>query len=619
MFRNLLGGGGGRKTPSPEPGSNTDNQTTNIPPLGSYLFSHLAPEAYKKLEDEALAAPAKVKKRSFKIVGFKDPNNPRIGYIGCQGDGGIDQNKVANRMNEIANTDQAPEIIFCSGDIVYEHGLRSPLHHDMVSNFHKPYSLTPLRQIPWVCAPGNHDAKYHSQAFRSTNYSGRKAIAQMVAHSYVPDGETYKTVDDLIKLAQQDTIHIKDLNQFNMLQDYADYDLGPIQVFCVDSNHILTDYLNYMNDVGGVRTNPNVENQYKWLIEGVAKAKAAGKEVQIIQHHPLKTPGKRAKHPDSHHYVYEAEINAACDFLHIQHTKSLNDVIYHIYKQGNVIGKPKTPTEKRTKIFPAHDHFISIDDNEEFFQMIVGGGGGKLQECVSLKTHPEMKVHLRRHGFSVASGPLIDIYTTSPYSLLSRERTDKQIEVRYRFKYDTNQQRFITRTHDDDRVEKLRFMIQKISADFLDNLKAREHTKELDEKLKKEKEKAEAAQPYYFGKLFWNATSTTVSAFSSGYTKLMSYFTTDPDLEEIFCINDMKAYFQQYALTDFKTCLEYLTEVHAKLAQVELYRNSKSPAKNLFSDTLYYTFKSVFEDTLQNIYDKETTPIVRATGALKIS
>lgn len=611
----------GRQTPSPEPTLNPNSEPL---PKSPFSYTHLTKEAYAALETQAIAAAKQVKKRYFKLTGFKNPDKPRLLFIGCQGDGREAQAAVAKHMNEIAEMEQ-PDLIICSGDIVYDNGVTSPLDDAFNKCFHIPYALKTLKKIKWVLTPGNHDANMHSLASLNYNYRGKAAIERMVGHSYLPNGEkpNHSTVDDMVKIIKQDTIDISDLNQFNMLQDYAEYDLGPATIFCVDSNFIVKDFLRYIKNEDDVQNRTDIENQLKWLIERIELARQAGKEIFITQHHSPKTPGKRSGpegHFDSKHYLTEAELIEACHLLGVK-TRSYNELIYALYQKYQILNPtkkiiptadddaPKAPINVPVKVIAAHDHFISVDDNPLFFQLITGGGGGDLQSCMSLKDHPDMKLHLRRHGFAVYQDGILDIHTTSKENLVMDPK-NTEYNIQRHLCYDTKKHAFALQDHPDDRVNVLRKLILELCEDSLDALKKLEDGKM--KSLVQQKEAQEQAQKAStgIGGFLWSYAATTYKAAAQAVSHVTKS-KYDADAEERFCINDMKAFFLQYKLVDYKVCLEYLREVKKKFEEIESKRNKQQPAVNKFSKELDILFQQRLQETLESIYDSITTPIVR--------
>lgn len=500
-----------------------------------------------QLAEAAKAAVREVGPRVYTIEDIED-GKENFYVFGCQGNGSESQREVAKLMDKIAakTPDQKPQFILILGDNIYDWGVDSPFDPGFNKCFHDIYGnkeYGAICNIPYFLILGNHDANLHSLSFRSNNPTGEATSINEVAHTYTYlFDEKYKDIAEKRKFYEQSTLNLKDLPQWNMPYFYYSVIAGKTQLFCLDSNFLAKDFLDYLNNKIGNKIGPEKKNQTAWLKAEYEKAKQAGKKIIFALHHPPYTSGKRAfpDEYDSGHYLTQEQIASLNQELKLN-TRSYNELIGHIFTRLGL---------KPDKVLAAHDHFISYyykNGGTELCQLTCGGGGGDLQTRESFVEHPHVKCHLMKYGFARINKDGVDIHTTAGQHL----------------KFDNNHQ-IVREKSDDPQVEMLRDFILVACDDYLFSLK------ELEQQKKKEQEQGNTENDP--DKTVNTKTVNNSGLFNSFYSgakkiknKLVRYWYHDENkVREIVCVHDIIAYLNQPQLPNFETIRKHLHELADK-------------------------------------------------------
>lgn len=305
-----------------------------------------------------------------------------------------------------AAAEHKPRILFGvgAGDSFYDEGVQTPNDPAFDSHFYQVYNdrnRTPaLAALPWFMLQGNHDqGRWKKGEFKeqlkyeiglgSSGLKGKDLGMNQVAHSYLGDTPRKQA------LYNQSQLALNELPPWNMPNRYYSLIIGKMQIFMIDSNTYASDYLQLINGV-----NIPYDNQARWLKEQVTAAKAAGRDVMLILHHPLFTPGKRAYNSDITLYLTPDEIEQA----RVQFKQTFtgdkppyNTLLWDIFKRQELIFKA---------VFAAHDHSLSYFNNREstinssdsLCQIISAGAGGSLQQRRNFNHQNSMGCFLKKHG-----------------------------------------------------------------------------------------------------------------------------------------------------------------------------------------------------------------------------
>lgn len=336
--------------------------------------------------------------------GADDATRPlRFIAVGCQGSGNQDQLNVAQLMDELcADPETRPDFVLILGDNVYDWGADSADDINIRKCFDDIYlrpTFTHLHHLPFFFILGNHDENLQN-AVRAVRRNERGIVRGMheVAHSYLED-EKYGA-DSKAFIYSRHVLQLNELPAYNMPRRYYSLIAGEVQIFCMDSNTYLKDYLDWIQHPDTINA---TNNQAAWLAVEFAKAKAENRKVVLAQHHPLYTPGKRAYHNDLGIYLDNADIIELQQQFGIPAAK---DTPYNLFL---------TECLRRQKlvfdaILAAHDHNLSYFNNKhepvtnyEICQITAGGGGGELQERVKFSEQKQMGCFLKKTGVSVVS------------------------------------------------------------------------------------------------------------------------------------------------------------------------------------------------------------------------
>ncbi len=345
---------------------------------------------------------------------------PDIFVLGCQGNGHISQKDVAELMNRIA-AGKKPDFILFLGDNFYDHGVSSPTDPIFKKNFTDIYAnpaLTHIAGIPCFPILGNHDENIHKLK-KPWDSKGIKRGMFQVARSYLAEtvtgiGNQIRKVfstQDKVKLYQQKNLDLASLPKWNMPSRYYSLIAGNTQIFCIDSNTYVEDYLKYQAALKfGKEIDPN--NQAVWLEREVTKAKAAGRKVILASHHPILTPGKRSFESDTKLYLDSGTRvlfeRVYKDFYDGKQTiktnkESYNTLLHETFKMQWKNQQRQNKDFTFDTIFAAHDHDLysmsNKDKPDEFpvYEIVSGGGGGHLQNLMKHDNH--LGFFMKQNGF----------------------------------------------------------------------------------------------------------------------------------------------------------------------------------------------------------------------------
>lgn len=305
-----------------------------------------------------------------------------------------------------ACTAHKPRILFGvgAGDNFYDEGVQTPDDPIFQSHFYDIYSNKTKRPylaaIPWFMLEGNHDqGRWKTGEFKeqlkheiglgSTGLKGKHLGMNQVAHSYLGDTPRKQM------LYNQSQLSLNALPPWNMPTPFYSLIIGKMQIFMIDSNTYASDYLQLIKGIDVA-----LDNQARWLQEEVSSAKTAGRDVMLVLHHPLFTPGKRAYNSDITLYLLPDEI----EYARVQFKQTFtgdnppyNTLLWDIFKQQKLTFKT---------VFAAHDHSLSYfnniescsDPQEQLCQIISAGAGGSLQQRRNFKYQDSMGCFLKKHG-----------------------------------------------------------------------------------------------------------------------------------------------------------------------------------------------------------------------------
>jgi len=350
----------------------------------------------------------------------------RFFTFGCQGDGNAAQLDVAKKMNTVLSDPnvQPPDFILLLGDNFYDYGVSSADDNIFKTNFYDIYSrpeLGHLRKIPCFVLLGNHDENIHklgknintvgNMVLGSTMEKGVHRGMHQVAHSYFPHDERYKTTEQLKELYRSHTdddsiidLNLNELPNWNMPNRIYSLICENTQIFCIDSNTYVSDYLSVW------KGDNNKYNQVLWLQREVNKARKEGRQVILALHHPIITPGKRAFESDIDLYFSEEEIKSdtfrSCFLSLLFEMKgkqpSYNQLMHETLKKQQL---------EFDLILTAHDHDMyyynnkNTQDKYKLCQVTSGGGGGKLQNREDFSKQKNLGCFLKTHGFTEVNCP----------------------------------------------------------------------------------------------------------------------------------------------------------------------------------------------------------------------
>lgn len=245
-----------------------------------------------------------------------EPNDParplRFIAFGCQGSGSEYQKKVAALLNQAcADPATRPDFILVLGDNIYSTGASSandPNIKKCIDNIYQTDDLPFLKNVPMFFLLGNHDENVmellESMLHLTETENGVPRSLHEVAYSYMPDQNL--TVKQKIALYEKKILALNQLPSYNMPRRYYSLILGDVQIFMIDSNTYVSEYVHWLENPQAF----NANNQAAWLAQEVAAAKAAGRKVLLAEHHPLASVTKHAYKSDFSNYGYKGDYSA---------------------------------------------------------------------------------------------------------------------------------------------------------------------------------------------------------------------------------------------------------------------------------------------------------------------
>lgn len=357
----------------------------------------------------------------YELANSTDDEETNFLVLGCHGSGNQHQHAVAEMMNEkVAGLKAAgqplPKFILFLGDNIYDHGANSPAPSTEEKGFdecfHKVYKTTDrgeIKELPCFFVLGNHDYDFDVGNANNPMHSievATRLAANQVARSYF--STMVETVTEKIQRFVKPVLNPDEIkNNWNMPYFFYSLIAGNTQVFCLDSNTFLLDFLalkqGKVNESGKEKSTGRV-NQAYWLQQEYIKAKASGKQIIFAQHHPLRVAAKRAfaKKYDSLHYLTNAQISDISKILYgkdapnegLSYNDMLNDAFKHMDAYPDLI-------------YAAHEHAISYnntktrDADKPLVQFISGGGGGdKLDQRHSFRDQPYLGLYQQHYGYT---------------------------------------------------------------------------------------------------------------------------------------------------------------------------------------------------------------------------
>ena len=389
----------------------------SYPPLYLKLMVQgSTPQINNKQNALAMKAANDVGPRTYILKNSTNDQNhtPRFYTFGCQG-GAAAQKEVAELIKKIQNDPtHKPDFILILGDNFYDYGVDSADSPDFISKFDEIYKKL---GIPCFVILGNHDENLHKLGMMVTEKGLTRGMHQ-VAHSYLPEGN-YVSIKSKQDLYSQSELELSKLPTWNMPSRFYSIIDGNTQIFCLDSNTYVHDYLesHFNND-------PN--NQANWLAVEMLKAKQAGRRVQVAMHHPPFTPGYRAYDCDVDIYLTKSDIVLAQNQLKLE-----GKIPYNYYLKA-AFDKQELQFDT---IFTAHDHAMYYYNDGHYCQLTSGGGGGKTQSRQYFAEQDNMGCYLKNHGVTEVVCPddvkkpaELTLYTTKNKILKFNTQSNKPLQ-----------------------------------------------------------------------------------------------------------------------------------------------------------------------------------------------
>ncbi len=391
----------------------------------------------------------------------------RFCVTGCQGEK-HDESEISPQklnaafINELAASEETKADIFLVlGDNFYPKGITNARDLRFKLQFYDAYHSdeTPnIKGIPGFVLLGNHDANFQSwekaaKKISMGSLTGKKLEMHQVYHSYLTH-EDDPHITDKVEFYSQETLDYTQLPRWNMPYFYysvivpalpeksetdseeseesekseevedRDNNHGGVQLFMVDSNYIVKDYMEYIKFMRGLyptasaasegegiekesekeRDTKFVEaciaqftktNQFAWLLDAYRCAKKAGRTTILAMHHPVITRGKRAypKYGDAELYLsYEELVEANHEFGFDASSKRYNALIEKLLEREGI---------NFDTYIAAHDHFLSYYKDERHTQIVSGGGGSareNLQKPEYFENWENLGCFIRENG-----------------------------------------------------------------------------------------------------------------------------------------------------------------------------------------------------------------------------
>lgn len=363
--------------------------------------------------EKAMEAVEEIGPRTFKIK--EVPDNYYFIALGCHGSGLQAQKDVSKQIDDyVVARGHKPLFVLYAGDNIYNYGARSPDDPAFKDQYENIY-----HQFPGIAVLGNHDANLHKASILSPHQRpGKSSEINEVAHHYFPDKTNkYRSVAKIKEVTLQQELSINDLQLWNMPYYYFSYDLGSLQIICLNSNSLLSDFYHYKKgDLTGEKY-----NQIKFYLETYAAAKNANKTIAVLMHHPVFVHGKRTERHDTNLFLKPEEIRGLQKIFDVK-TESYYEMLDLMF--DHLAAWPNT-------FFTAHEHAMSYFNNikpiscqdekktigenfrkshgfqysNKICQAGIGGGGGDLEKRKNFKPNAIKNTGFFQsaHGFVVVN------------------------------------------------------------------------------------------------------------------------------------------------------------------------------------------------------------------------
>ncbi len=541
----------------------------------------------------------------YQLTGI--PEGPvRFFVIGCHGNGGEAQQKTAALMNKVADDmekagDTMPVCMIFAGDNLYDDGVSDPsadAFNTCFDNIYYVKDYSALKKFAGLLCLGNHDVYMHAKAIPKLYAQGDNVGINQVAHTYI--GQTEQDISNQVDFFLQKELELAKLPRWGMPYFFYSVIAGNTQVFMLDSNSYLKHFLEMHNPektANGRYIETGHVNQAAWLEKEFHAAKAAGRQVLFVQHHPWQISGKRSfqKKFDTLHYLYQTEIDQLNELLlrlnpNYISTQSYNEFFPAVFQQQKV---------HPDLLFAAHEHFISYLNTVErpvvgqppLRQVTSGGGGGERHARASYRDHPYVGLHQQNNGFvMVTCDPkdtnkfVLDFYTREMYLKDHvTQREDVFLLEGLHLRFDESSHLPLTQPHHDLQVSRLCTVVLAACNLYFNYLK--------DDELNVVKPSAAPPSGY----LAWALSSVVY-----GVQNLKDHLSHDKKHErENSLVHTIQAFIQQWELPEYETVLERLNALTAQLP----YRNVQNARgfHSILKDMIALEFKS----DLQQLLDDE--------------
>lgn len=369
------------------------------------------------LNETAELAAADAAPRTYRLlnslVAAAQPSQIKFLTIGCQGNGKKAQQAVSDLMLEISKHPyEKPDFILILGDNFYDWGINSPQDADVENHFNHIFAKFKKMGIPCFVILGNHDENFHKFGKLQSEQGVKRALHQ-VAISYLPDS-TYPNTEAKKTLYSQENLVLDQLPLWNMPHRFYSLIKGDTEIFCIDSNTYVNDYLEYLTK----KEETPDSNQAKWLVQQLNQAKRDGRKTILAMHHPIATPGKRAYHNDMGQYFSKQEKLAVKQHFNLDHNVSYNTLLkacfaeqglnfdlflaahdHAIYYYNNNEVQPVLPNnEIKASVSSSMQNLERKINDYKVCQVTSGGGGGSLQNRVYFDEQQNMGCYYKKHG-----------------------------------------------------------------------------------------------------------------------------------------------------------------------------------------------------------------------------
>lgn len=359
--------------------------------------------------------------------------------VGCQGSGDKAATRVARQINALCNNaDSRPDFILILGDNIYDWGADSaddPNIRKCFDDIFQRPEFQNLQHMPFFIVLGNHDENLQKPIkAKIKSESGIKRGLHEVAHTYLGDHQFSYAARKYIY--DQPELQLDNLPAWNMPHRYYALIHGDEQIFCLDSNTYVKDYLDLLLHPDTMNAQ---NNQAAWLAAETAKARAAGRKIIFAQHHPLFTQGKRAFHNDLNIYLKPAEIDILSAKLNINVNKhtTYNFCLKECFRQQKM---------DFDLLLAAHDHNSNYYNNKNnpdadyrVCQFTAGAGGDEmqLQDRVKFSAQQDMGCFIKMNSVLIvehkpaASEIDIQLQTTDGHHHLKFNQLSREAIIHY--------------------------------------------------------------------------------------------------------------------------------------------------------------------------------------------